>query len=107
MMRRLKWSAKVYSSTFHDAVSFLNLHGDARNFRQQTQFLCDISMMHFVLLNINELDESGCEMLQALSKAPGGVILLHNGRVYRSQRVKGINIKRIVELDKKNEADSL
>ena len=102
----IAWHLPSANSAFNNVVTFLNLHGDARNCQKQIQFLCKVSIMHFVLLNLNELDEKGSEILHALSQAPGGVVLLHKGRVPRGHKIKGIDVKVTVELDRKNEAET-
>ena len=64
-------------SVFPDVVTFANLHGDARELTKQVNFLSEISLMNFVLLNVTELaDERSSRVLQSLAKAPGGLILL-------------------------------
>ena len=64
-------------SIFPDVVTFANLHGDARGFPKQVNFLSEISLMNFVLLNVTELaDERSSRVLQSLAKAPGGLVLL-------------------------------
>ena len=61
---------------FSDAITFLNLHGDACHHIKQTKFLSQISFMSFVLLAEKELQQEEVEVLQALSSQPGGVVLL-------------------------------
>ena len=66
-------------SLFPDAVTFTNLHGDAREHFKQVQFLNELSFMHFVLIkevDITKKPERTVELLQHLSKAPGGVVIL-------------------------------
>ena len=102
------WHLPSKNSSFSNVVTFLNLHGDARDFKTQVQFLSDVCFMHFVLLNVKQLDESGYEVLKVLSKAPGGVILLQSGRVSRAvQHIKREQIKivDVIELDKRNDAE--
>ena len=98
------WHLPSTGCSFGDAVTFLNLHGDARNFESQIRFLSEVCLMHFVLLNVEDVDEFGCEVLQILSKAPGGVVLLQNGKMSGASRTKGIKSTCVIELDKKNEA---
>ena len=98
------------SKFFNEAITFLNLRGDARNFPTQTKFLSEIALMHFVLLDEEAMDDTGCETLKMLSKAPGGVVLLHNpkapGGRLRFKEVKPKTKYIILELNNKNEADT-
>ena len=96
------------SQSFRDAVTFVNLHGDARTFPKQINFLSKISFMHFVLLDEEALDMTGAKILQTLSKAAGSVVLLQNKKPlgknvsYESAKPK---FSSIIKLDEKNEAD--
>ena len=66
------------ADAFPDAVTFLNLHGDARQHPQQSKFLGQISFVCVVLLTEKdtESDEKGMEILKMFSSCPGGIILL-------------------------------
>ncbi|CAI8011713.1 Interferon-induced very large GTPase 1 [Geodia barretti] len=104
----IAWHLPSTNSSFPDALTFLNLHGDARNFKSQVQFISGVCLMHFVLLDVKELNESGHEVLEVLSKAPGGVVLLQSGRVSRVKHyLKSERINKIgcIELDNRNEAE--
>ena len=61
---------------FPDVVTFLNLRGDAKDYPQQTAFLCEMSFMSFILLSEKNLDEKGISFLNNLSLMPGGLVLL-------------------------------
>lgn len=63
---------------FPDAVTFLNLHGDARQHPQQSRFLSQISSMCFVLLSEEKmvLDKDTVETLKLFSLSVGGIVLL-------------------------------
>ena len=63
---------------FPDAISFANLHGDARAHSKQVQFLSEVSCMHFVFLNEEDLNDATLEMLKNLSQAPGGIAILQS-----------------------------
>ena len=65
---------------FPDAISFANLHGDAREHSKQVQFLSKVSCMHFVFLNENDLNDTALEVLKNLSQAPGGIAILQSER---------------------------
>ena len=100
----IAWHLPSTGCSFGDAVTFLNLHGDARNFESQIRFLSEVCLIHFVLLNVEDLDELGCEVLQILSKAPGGVVLLQNGNISGASKTKGIKSTCVIELSKEKEA---
>ena len=63
---------------FSDVVTFLNLRGDAKDYPQQTAFLCEMSFMSFILLSNKDLDEKGMSFLTNLSSMPGGLVLLYD-----------------------------
>jgi hypothetical protein len=64
--------------TFPDAVTFLNLHGDARSHPVQSRFLSQISSMCFVLLAEEDLEinEHTLKTLEQFSSSAGGIVLL-------------------------------
>ena len=95
------WHIPSADSSFGDAVTFLNLHGDARTLKTQVKFLSEVSFMHFILLNVEEIDKVGSEVLQQLSKAAGGVVLLHSGKTLGLDKREGMNV---IELNSRNEA---
>lgn len=66
------------NDVFPDAVTFLNLHGDACRHPQQSRFLSQISFMCFVLLIEEDLkfDEHTLETLKQFSLSAGGIMLL-------------------------------
>ena len=64
-------------SVFPDVVTFANLHGDARELPKQVNFLSELSLINFVLLNLTDLgDKRSSEVLKNLAKTPGGLVLL-------------------------------
>ena len=65
---------------FPDVVTFLNLHGDARNYPQQARFLSEISSMCFILLTEDNLkfEELTIEVLKGFSSSLGGVTILND-----------------------------
>ena len=99
------------NNTFQDAVTFLNMHGDARNLPTQIQFLSKISFMCFVFLNGDDLDERGCQALQSLSSAPGGLVMLQTrletDNVWNEKYASLIPKEsyRVLEVVQKNEAE--
>ena len=74
-------AGKKGGDVFPDAVTFLNLHGDARKHPQQSKFLSQISSMCFVLLTEEDLklDDTIVETLKHFSSSLGGVVLLNDG----------------------------
>ena len=62
---------------FPDAITFLNLHGDARSHPLQSRFLSQISSMCFVLLTEKgmEFNEHTLKTLEHFSSSTGGIIL--------------------------------
>ena len=74
---------------FPDAVSFANLHGDAREHSKQVQFLSEVSCMHFVFLNENDLNDATLEVLKNLSQAPGGIAILQSERSASNKSLQG------------------
>ncbi len=63
---------------FPDAVTFLNLHGDARQHPDQTRFLSKISSICFVLVTEEKLkfDSEIQEILKRFKSSPGGITIL-------------------------------
>ena len=75
----VSWSLPSKSDSltlFRDAVTFTNLHGDAREHFKQVQFLNKVGFMNFVLIKEVDLTGKTVELLQQLSEAPGGVVIL-------------------------------
>ena len=65
---------------FPDAVTFLNLHGDAREYPRQSRLLSKISFMCFVLLSEEDLtfENETIEILNDFASSPGGVTILND-----------------------------
>ena len=64
---------------FQNPVTFLNLHGDARNHPYQTKFLAHISSACFILLLENdlEIDSHNMAVIIKLYSSPNGLIILN------------------------------
>ena len=90
--------------TFPDAVTFLNLHGDARQHPQQCKFLSEISFTCIVLLTgeVTELDKDTMEVLKMFSLCPGGIVLLDSIGKKPTTVKEEIPDVRIINLTKKN-----
>ena len=68
------------NEAFTDAVTFLNLHGDAREYPRQSRFLSKISVMCFVLLTEEDLtfEAETIEILNDFASSPGGITILND-----------------------------
>ena len=60
---------------FIDAVTFLNLRGDAQRHSKQVEFLQKISFTCVVLTAEPNINENTVKLLQSLAGAPGGIVL--------------------------------
>ena len=71
---------------FPDAITFLNLHGDARSHPKQSKFLSQISSMYIILLTEEnmEFDEHTLKTLKHFSSSGKDIILLQDGSVLES-----------------------
>ena len=101
-------------TVFEDAVTFVNMHGDARSFPKQVKFLSEVSFMCLVFLNEEDLDDIGSKVLQTFSQVPGGIVLLRTRTVsgeqtweskYRHLPSEVCKKSSILKLDEKNVAD--
>ncbi len=62
---------------FPDAVTFLNLHGDARNYPKQMELLGSMSSICFILVNEKNIEfDSISRSLETLCKCQGGATFL-------------------------------
>ena len=66
------------AKAFQDAITFLNLHGDAREHPEQMRFLSQISSMCFVLLTEEDLqlDADTTECLKQFGSQVGGLTVI-------------------------------
>jgi len=68
------------TDSFPDAITFLNLHGDAKNFPNQFSSLIKISSMCIILLNDDNFEFED-HIMPCLSRAyslPGGIVFLNS-----------------------------
>ena len=76
------WYLPAGKSTdaFPDAVTFLNLHGDARKHLGQIRFLSKISSMCVVLLTEEDMkfDKTTMDILKTFSSSTGGITVLND-----------------------------
>lgn len=87
------------SDFFPDAVTFLNLHGDARKYPQQVKFLSKMSFMNFALISDKDLDENNTtEVLKQLATSPGGVFMLASGEMKKFAEYYSIMTQKNVKL---------
>ena len=61
---------------FSDMVTFTNLHGDAREYPEQVEFLSKVSFMNFVFISEDNQSDEALKVLESLAAAPGGLVLL-------------------------------
>ena len=80
----VSWHSPTENSIFSDAVTFANLHGDAREHPLQIDFLGKVSCMHFVLLNEEDYDEGAKQVLEDLSIASGCIVILQKEQPVRT-----------------------
>ncbi|XP_037749665.1 interferon-induced very large GTPase 1 [Chelonia mydas] len=62
--------------SFDNCIAFTNLHGDAREHKQQIKFLQKIASVNVVLLSDTDRNETGTKLLQDLLKSPKPIIFL-------------------------------
>ena len=99
--------AGIPADAFPDAVTFLNLHGDARQHPQQSKFLSQISSMCFVLLNQEDMeyDKQTMEILKKFSTAPGGITILNDVQQKPKTLKKEIPKAHVINLTNKNDSE--
>ena len=99
--------AGVPADAFPDAVTFLNLHGDARQHPEQSKFLSQISSMCFILINEEDMkyDEQTMETLKKFATAPGGVTILNDVQQKPKTLKKEIPKAHVINLTSKNAAE--
>ncbi|XP_065917959.1 interferon-induced very large GTPase 1-like isoform X2 [Dysidea avara] len=65
---------------YSDIIIFLNLRGDAQLYPKQVEFLQKISVLSFVLVAERNIHEDNTKILQRFAAAPGGVVILLEGK---------------------------
>ena len=80
------------NEAFPDAVTFLNLHGDAKKYPQQTKFLSKISFMCFILLTEKNLnfEPEIINILKHFASSPGGIVILNDTKKPPAQLISEI-----------------
>ena len=88
------------ANAFSNAITFLNLHGDAREHFEQLRFLSQISFMFFILLTEEdlELESKTEEIMKQFGSSVGGITLL--GSIKQIPMI--FRKKLLIDLDKKN-----
>ncbi|KAM4021970.1 interferon-induced very large GTPase 1-like [Anomaloglossus baeobatrachus] len=88
---------------FNDCIAFTNLHGDAREYDEQVQFLKEISSVIVVLFNNSDAREGKEKMLlQQLLKSSTPLICLLADKEYTASKSRS---KLKIGLKDRNEAD--
>jgi hypothetical protein len=92
---------------FPVAVTFLNLHGDARQFPQQCKILSTISSICFVLLTEEEnvFNQQCCDLLKPFASSLGGVVLLNDADESPEILHNALSNSEIVDLQSMNAHD--
>ena len=62
--------------SFSDAVIFLNLRGETRDYTIQLDFIRKVSFMTFLVLLEEKLDDSVLNLTQQLTTLPGGLVII-------------------------------
>ena len=61
---------------YPEAITFLNLHGDALDHTKQVNFVKSMNFLSVVFIAEDSFDDKNIKILQSLAEAPGGIILL-------------------------------
>ena len=99
------WSLpSINHSPFDDIITFANLHGDARDFPKQVDFLSKISLMTFVFIDEKSLENSDTiKALNILASPPGGLVLLQVDLMEDEdafiERLNPLNQKKLTVID--------
>ena len=79
---------------FTDALTFLNLRGDAQQHPKQVEFLQKISLTSIVLAAESNITKDTIKVLQSLTDTPGGIILLLTDENKKGSRSKNLDLLR-------------
>ena len=92
---------------FSDAITFLNLHGDARDYPQQSKFLSKISSMFFILLTQKDLKFVGetIKTLKVFSSSFGCITILNDTETSSEELKIEIPEANIIKLTGKNASE--
>ena len=90
------------------AVTFLNLHGDARQYPQQCKILCEISNICFVLLTEEEsmFDQHCIASLKPFAATLGGIVLLNDADQPPERLHKALAHSEIIDMKSMNAHDT-
>ena len=90
------------------AVTFLNLHGDARQYPQQCKLLGAISSMCFILLTEEEstFDQQCITLLNPFASTLGGIVLLNDADEPPEKLHKALTTSEIIDLPSMNAHDT-
>ena len=78
------------NNIFPNAMTFLNLHGDACKHSRQTALLGQISSMSFIMLTDEYVKSEGIDILKLFCMIPGGLVLLTKNNKVPSNVQKAI-----------------
>ncbi|XP_033111445.1 interferon-induced very large GTPase 1-like [Anneissia japonica] len=68
-----------HQDTFPDAITFMNLRGNASHLKEQSAFLSDISLATIAFTSSDEFKEEDTVLLESLYKQNGHLILVADG----------------------------
>ena len=85
---------------FSNPITYLNLRGDAQQHQKQVEFIQNICFVSVVLIAKDNINEDTVKLLQDLSKAPGGIILLLAEAKMMSSNEDREHVKECVYLNK-------
>ncbi|XP_062429359.1 interferon-induced very large GTPase 1-like [Rhea pennata] len=98
---------------FENCIAFTNLHGDAREHKQQVKFVQEIASLNVVLLTTSDENEVGKQLVRDLLKSPKPFVCLLTEKEGTPLRItkrdikvsdkSNLNIK--IPIKNKNEAD--
>ena len=95
---------------FSDLVTFMNLHGDAREHPKQVKFLSKASFINFAFISAENQNDEALKVLKILAAAPGGLVLLqvepsHNDDPLYEWLEPIKKPVQVISLEDKNEAE--
>ena len=97
------------TDSFSDAVTFINLRGEARKCNMQLNFIKKISFMSFLVLIEENLNDSILNLMQELAGLPGGLVIIFPDYEYMctlensSTLLKTMSEKNITQFNIKDE----
>ena len=71
---------------FSDAITFLNLRGNAQQHSKQVEFLQKVSCVSVVLISDAATNKDNMEILKQLEKSSGGIILIYDEDAHKETK---------------------